>query len=147
MEEEENTQHEAEQWEQVFSRENLLAALEHVQANRGVLGIDGMTVEELPDHLRTHWAGIRGRLERGTYRPSPVKRVEIPKPGGGVRGWESHRAGRFIQQALAQVLSPVFEPAFSEHSHGFRPGRSACDAVQAVTLLSGAKTRHGHQFH
>jgi RNA-directed DNA polymerase len=133
MEERGNTQHEERLWERIFSRDNLLAALERVQENKGAPGIDGMTVEELPDHLRAHWEGIRARLERETYRPSPVKRMEIPKPGGGVR-----RLGiptvldRFIQQAIAQVLGPLFEPTFSEHSYGFRPGRNAHQAVEAA---------------
>ena len=92
-----------------------------------------MTVEDLPDHLRAHWEGIRARLERETYRPSPVKRMEIPKPGGGVRLLGIPTVlDRFIQQAIAQVLSPLFEPTFSEHSYGFRPGRNAHQAVEAA---------------
>lgn len=133
MEETGISQHEANLWEEVFKRENLLAALARVQDNKGAPGIDGMTVEELPDHLRAHWEGIRARLERGTYQPSPVKRVEIPKPGGGIRLLGIPTVlDRFIQQAIAQVLSPVFEPTFSTHSYGFRPGRDAHQAVQAA---------------
>jgi len=129
----EGPQHEAGMWEAIFSRANLLAALKRVQANGGAPGIDGMTVEELPDHLREHWEGIRAKLERGTYVPSPVKRVEIPKPNGGVRQLGIPTVlDRMIQQALHQVLSPVFEPGFSPHSYGFRPGRSAQDAVRAA---------------
>jgi group II intron reverse transcriptase/maturase len=92
-----------------------------------------MKVEELPDHLKEHWQSIRAKLEAGTYRPSPVKRVEIPKPGGGVRKLGIPTVlDRLIQQAMQQVLSEVFEETFSEHSYGFRPGRSAHDAVKAA---------------
>jgi RNA-directed DNA polymerase len=130
---EERPQHEAGEWEQVFSRANLFAALAKVQANGGAAGVDGMTVEALPDHLRAHWEGIRAKLERGNYEPSPVKRVEIPKPSGGMRALGIPTVqDRMIQQALLQVLSPLFEPTFSEHSYGFRPGRSAHDAVKAA---------------
>lgn len=133
MEEAGSTQHEAGQWEQIFRRENLLAALARVQENKGAPGIDGMTVEELADHLRVHWEGIRAKLERGTYRPSPVRQKEIPKPGGGKRILGIPTVvDRFIQQALAQVLSPLYEATFSEHSYGFRPGRSTHDAVEAA---------------
>ena len=92
-----------------------------------------MKVEELPDHLREHWSSIREKLEAGTYQPSPVKRVEIPKPGGGVRllGIPTVQ-DRLIQQAMHQVLVEVYEVTFSEHSYGFRPGRSAHDAVKAA---------------
>ena len=128
------TQHEAEgKWEQIFSRDNLMAALKRVQSNGGAPGVDGMTVEELPDHLRAHWPSIRERLEAGRYETSPVKRVEIPKPGKGRRQLGIPTVqDRFIQQAMHQVLSPQFEPTFSEHSYGFRPGRSAHDAVKAA---------------
>lgn len=133
MEEKGNTQHEGELWEAVFSRENLMTALVRVQANQGAPGIDGMTVEDLPDHLRAHWEGIRAKLERGTYRPAPVRQVEIPKPGGGIRQLGIPTVlDRLIQQALAQALSPLFEAIFSEHSYGFRPGRSAHDAVETA---------------
>ena len=134
MESQERTQHEGEDlWEQIFSRGNLFAALERVKKNGGAPGIDGMTVEELPDHLREHWEGIRAKLDRGTYVPSPVKRVEIPKPKGGVRKLGIPTVlDRMIQQAMQQVLSPVFEPTFSAHSYGFRPGRSAYEAVKAA---------------
>lgn len=128
------TQHEAEgMWEQIFSRDNLMAALKRVQSNGGAPGVDGMTVEELPDHLRVHWPSIREKLEAGRYEPSPVKRVEIPKRGKGRRQLGIPTVqDRFIQQAMHQVLSPQFEPTFSEHSYGFRPGRSAHDAVKAA---------------
>lgn len=133
MEGQAGPQHEAGEWEAIFSRANLLTALAKVEANGGAAGVDGMTVEALPDHLRVHWEGIRAKLERGTYEPSPVKRVEIPKPGGGVRQLGIPTVqDRMIQQAMLQVLSPLFEPTFSEHSYGFRPGRSAHDAVKAA---------------
>jgi group II intron reverse transcriptase/maturase len=128
------TQHEEEGlWEQIFSRENLMRALKRVQSNGGAPGVDGMTVDGLPDHLRAHWPSIREKLEAGRYEPSPVKRVEIPKPGKGRRQLGIPTVqDRFIQQAMHQVLSPQFEPTFSEHSYGFRPGRSAHEAVKAA---------------
>jgi group II intron reverse transcriptase/maturase len=131
--EKEMAQHEGELWRRVFSRENLFAALERVQKNGGAPGVDGMTVEELPDHLQAHWPSIREKLEAGTYRPSPVKRVKIPKAGGGVRKLGIPTVlDRMIQQTLQQVLSEVFEETFSEHSYGFRPGMRAHDAVEAA---------------
>jgi RNA-directed DNA polymerase len=131
--EQEMAQHEEELWGRVFSRENLVAALERVRQNRGAPGVEGMTLEEMPDHLRAHWISIRTKLETGKYRPSPVKRVEISKPGGGQRKLGSPTVlDRKIQQALQQVLSEEFEGTFSEHSYGFRPGRSAHDAVEAA---------------
>jgi group II intron reverse transcriptase/maturase len=120
-------------WEQIFSRDNLMAALKRVQSNGGAPGVDGMTVEELPEHLRAHWPSIREKLEAGRYEPSPVKRVEIPKPGKGKRQLGIPTVlDRLIQQAMHQVLSPEFESTFSEHSYGFRPGRSAHEAVKAA---------------
>jgi len=119
--------------EQVLDRENLLRALKRVKANRGAPGIDGMTVMELPKYLLEAWPAIRKALRAGTYRPQAVRRVEIPKPGGGVRLLGIPTAlDRLIQQALAQVLGPLFDPSFSDHSYGFRPGRSAHQAVQAA---------------
>ena len=128
------TQHEGEGlWERIFSRENLIAALKRVKRNGGAPGVDGMTVEELPEHLKVHWSSIRRKLEAGTYQPSPVKRVGIPKAGGGVRQLGIPTVlDRLIQQAMHQVLSPLFEETFSDHSYGFRPGRSAHDAVRAA---------------
>lgn len=126
-------QHEGGLWEEIFSRPNLFAALERVQKNGGAAGIEGMTVEELPEHLKAHWLSIRDKLEAGTYQPSPVKRVEIPKPNGGVRmlGIPTVQ-DRLIQQAMHQVLSREYEPTFSDHSYGFRRNRSAHDAVEAA---------------
>lgn len=131
MEAQDTSQHEVSLWEQIFSRANLFAALARVQDNKGTAGLDGLSVEELPDHLREHWTGIRAKLDKGTYVPSPVKRVDIPKPNGGTRQLGIPTVlDRLIQQAIHQVLSPIFEPTFSPHSYGFRPGRSAHDAVE-----------------
>jgi group II intron reverse transcriptase/maturase len=131
--EKEMTQHEGGLWAEIFSRPNLFTALERVQRNGGAAGVDGMTVEELPEHLKVHWPSIREKLEAGNYQPSPVKRVEIPKPNGGVRllGIPTVQ-DRLIQQAMHQVLSREYEPTFSEHSYGFRRNRSAHDAVEAA---------------
>ena len=120
-------------WEQVFERKNLFAALKRVEANGGAPGVDGMTVEALRPYLKSHWLEIRAALDAGIYRPSPVRRVEIPKPDGGVRllGIPSV-VDRLIQQATLQVLTPLFDPLFSPHSYGFRPGRRAHDAVKAA---------------
>ena len=114
----------------VCERRNLQAALKRVRKNKGSPGIDGMKVDELADHLREHWPALREQLLAGTYQPSPVKEQRIPKSGGGMRklGIPTVR-DRFIQQALLQVLQPMFDPGFSKHSHGFRPGRRAHDAV------------------
>ena len=116
--------------EEACERENCLQALKRVKSNKGSPGIDGMTVEELPGHLREHWSAIRGQLLNGTYKPQPVKRVEIPKPDGGVRQLGIPTVlDRMVQQAVMQVLQRRWDPEFSEHSHGFRPGRSAHQAV------------------
>jgi group II intron reverse transcriptase/maturase len=117
--------------ERVVSRPNLQAALKRVRKNKGSPGIDGMTVEELPHYLRTHWPALRDQMLAGAYQPSPVKEQQIPKSGGGMRKLGIPTVlDRFIQQALLQVLQPMFDPDFSEHSHGFRPGRRAHDAVR-----------------
>lgn len=126
--------------EAVCERENLKRALRRVKANKGSPGADGMTVEQLPDYLRAHWPQHRAELLQGTYTPSPVRRVEIPKPDGGVRKLGVPTAlDRFVQQAVLQVLQPIFDPTFSAHSYGFRPGRSAHQAVAAAQqhLASG----------
>ncbi len=113
--------------------QNLQAALKRVRSNKGSPGIDGMTVEELPDYLREYWPRIREEVIAGKYQPGAVKRQEIPKSGGGVRELGIPTAlDRFIQQALLQVLQPLFDPSFSKHSYGFRPGRSAHQAVRAA---------------
>lgn len=117
--------------EKVVARENMWAALRRVERNGGAPGVDGITVKSLRDYLRENWAQIRGRLLEGTYRPQPVRRVEIPKPSGGRRMLGIPTVvDRLIQQALLQVLTPVFDPTFTEASYGFRPGRKAHDAVK-----------------
>ncbi|MBF0561580.1 MAG: group II intron reverse transcriptase/maturase [Alphaproteobacteria bacterium] len=116
--------------EMVCEPANIQAALKHVCRNKGAPGADGMAVEDLPAHLETHWPAIRGRLLAGTHRPQPVRRVEIPKPGGGVRKLGIPTAlDRLIQQAVLQVLQPRWDGTFSDNSFGFRPGRSAHQAV------------------
>ena len=116
--------------EQICEQENRRDALKRVQANKGSPGIDGMTVDELPEYLNQHWPTLRNQLLSGTYKPSPVKRVEIPKPDGGVRKLGIPTVlDRFVQQAVQQVLQKQWDPTFSEHSYGFRPGRSAKQAV------------------
>jgi len=116
--------------EEICEQENCKQALARVKANKGSPGIDGMTVEKLPDYLKQHWPEIREQLLSGTYKPQPVKRVEIPKPDGGMRklGIPTAR-DRLIQQMGIQVLQRSWDPTFSEHSYGFRPGRSAHQAV------------------
>src|SRR5881398_316018 len=116
--------------EEVCERENLVRAWKRVRQNKGSPGVDGMTIDDAKDYLREHWPSIRSQLLKGTYQPRPVKRVEIPKPDGGVR-----KLGvpcvvdRLIQQAVLQVLQERWDPTFSGHSYGFRPGRSAHQAV------------------
>jgi len=117
--------------EEVCEWENLKQALQQVKANRGSPGIDGKTVEELPGYLQQHWPVIREQLWNGTYEPKPVRRVEIEKPdGGGMRKLGIPTVlDRFVQQAVMQVLQRQWDPTFSDHSYGFRPGRSAHQAV------------------
>jgi RNA-directed DNA polymerase len=115
----------------VVERENLKRAYARVRRNKGAAGVDGMDVTELGDYLKVHWPRHREELLEGRYQPQPVRKVEIPKPGGGKRTLGIPTAlDRLIQQALHQVLSPVFEAGFSESSYGFRPGRNAGQAVQ-----------------
>jgi RNA-directed DNA polymerase len=117
--------------EQVILPVNLQAAWKRVRKNKGCPGVDGMPVEEWAESLQQHGAELCEQLLSGTYQPQPVKRVEIPKPGGGVRQLGIPTVvDRFIQQALLQVLQPRIDPSVSPHSYGFRPGRSAHDAVQ-----------------
>jgi RNA-directed DNA polymerase len=117
--------------EEVVRRENLKKALKRVCANKGSPGIDGMTVDKLKDYLRAHWPEIREQLLHGQYRPQPVQQVLIPKPGGGTRKLGIPTVvDRFIQQAFLQILNPIYDPTFSPHSYGFRPGRNAHQAVR-----------------
>jgi RNA-directed DNA polymerase len=116
--------------EEVCKRENLREALHRVRSNKGSPGVDGMTVDALAEHLKKHWPTLRTQLLEGTYQPKPVKRVEIPKPDGGTRKLGVPTAqDRFVQQALMQVLQRQWDHTFSEHSYGFRPNRSAHQAV------------------
>lgn len=118
-------------WEAVIARENMQTALKRVESNKGAAGIDGMKVSDLRGYLKAHWLEMRATLESGKYQPSPVRRVEIPKPDGGVRQLGIPTVlDRLIQQAIAQELTPMFEEVFSPHSYGFRPGRSAHQAIQ-----------------
>src|ERR1700726_539833 len=116
--------------EEVCEQENLKAALRQVKANKGSPGVDGMTVGGIKDYLKQHWPAIREQLLNGTYEPRPVRRVEIPKPGGGGRKLGIPTVlDRMVQQAVMQVLQGRWAAELSEHSHGFRPGRSAHQAV------------------
>jgi RNA-directed DNA polymerase len=129
--------------EEVVSSENMQQAWQQVKANKGAPGIDDMTITDYPDFARANWAGIKASLLNGTYTPSPVKRVEIPKDSGGTRPLGIPTVSdRVIQQAIAQVLVPIFDPYFSESSFGFRPGRSAHQAVRKVVDLIGKGYRY-----
>ena len=120
-------------WEDFLSRQNLARALKRVERNAGAPGPDGMTTRELRSWLHAHWPEVRARLDAGTYRPSPVRRVAIPKPSGGTRHLGVPTVlDRLIQQALLQVLVPIFDPHFADESFGFRPGRSAHQAVRSA---------------
>ncbi|RHB51886.1 group II intron reverse transcriptase/maturase [Exiguobacterium sp. AM39-5BH] len=117
--------------EQILSRENLIRALNRVVQNKGSHGVDGMPVQNLRAHVIEHWDTMKVELLSGTYQPQPVRRVEIPKPDGGVRLLGIPTVmDRFIQQAIAQVLSSIYDPTFSDHSYGFRPNRNAHEAVK-----------------
>ncbi|MGG3998094.1 group II intron reverse transcriptase/maturase, partial [Aneurinibacillus thermoaerophilus] len=117
--------------EQLLARDNLLRALKQVERNKGSHGVDGMSVKSLRRYIMDHWHDIRRSIEAGTYEPRPVRRVEIPKPNGGVRQLGIPTVlDRFIQQVIAQILTSVFDPYFSEHSYGFRPSRRGHDAVR-----------------
>jgi RNA-directed DNA polymerase len=119
--------------ERVLSRENVQKAWKRVKANKGAPGIDNMSIDDFPEFAHVQWDSIRDSLLAGTYQPSPVKRVEIPKPTGGTRPLGIPTViDRVIQQAVYQVMMPIFDPDFSEFSYGFRPGRSAHDAVRKV---------------
>jgi RNA-directed DNA polymerase len=129
--------------EQVVERSNVVVAFKKVQKNKGSPGIDGMTVQELKAYLVENWQSLRASLLAGTYQPKLVRRQEIPKSGGGVRQLGIPCAlDRFVQQCILQVLQPRFDPSFSEHSYGFRPGRRAHDAVCAAQKY----IQHGYQW-
>src|SRR3981189_682360 len=116
--------------EEICERANLKEALRQVRGNKGSAGVDRMTVDQLGDYLKQHWPAIRGQLLNGPYEPKPVRRVEIPKPDGGVRKLGIPTVlHRFIQQAMMQVLQRRWNSTFSQHSYGFRPRRSAHHAV------------------
>jgi len=116
--------------EEVLEPSNLRQAVRQVIRNGGSPGVDGMPVQELPEYLRAHWPSLKAQLLSGSYRPQPVRRVEIPKPTGGVRKLGVPTVvDRFLQQALLQVLQRSWDPTFSDHSYGFRPGRSAHQAI------------------
>ena len=131
--EEQRSQSEEATLEKLLDGEQLRAAYRAVKRNAGAPGIDGMTVDALGPHLREHWETIAAKLRAGRYRPAPVRAVDIPKPHGGTRTLGIPTVlDRFVQQAMMQVLTPVFDPEFSAHSYGFRPNRSAHDAVRAA---------------
>lgn len=125
--------------EEVVASANMRRAWKQVKANKGAPGVDGMTLADFPAFAREHWSTIRGRLIDGTYLPQPVRRVMTPKPGGGERALGIPTVvDRLIQQAIAQVLTPIFDPGFSESSFGFRPNRSAHGALK--------ESPHNHTF-
>lgn len=128
---------------QVLARDNLIRALKQVQRNKGAPGIDGVTVEQLPDYLKRYWPVVRQRLAEGTYRPKPVRRVEIPKPDGRMRKLGIPTVvDRLVQQAIAQVLSKQWETHFHDNSYGFRPQRSAHQAIRQAQ----SSIRAGHRW-
>lgn len=117
--------------ERILSRENLIRALKRVERNKGSHGVDDMPVQNLRAHIMEHWTSIREEIREGTYHPKPVRRVEIPKPNGGERKLGIPTVlDRFIQQAIAQILTEEYDPTFSNHSYGFRPNRRGHDAVR-----------------
>jgi RNA-directed DNA polymerase len=127
---------------EVVSRANMLEAYQRVMSNKGSAGVDGMQVPQLKVYLKTNWETIKMELESGTYEPKPVRKVEIPKPGGGNRMLGIPTVvDRLINQAVLQVLSTIWEPTFSDHSYGFRPGRSAADAVHKAQSYQNAGMR------
>ena len=124
----------SEMLEKILSDENIKTACKRVYANKGAGGIDGVTVDELEEHLKENWQSIKQQIRERNYKPQPVLRVEIPKPNGGVRKLGIPTVvDRVIEQAITQVLTPIFEPIFSDNSYGFRPHRSCEQAI--VKLL------------
>lgn len=129
----------------VLRSENLALAWKQVKANQGSAGIDGMAVGDFPAFMQVNWEKIRRKLEDGCYKPSPVRSVSIPKDGGGRRPLGIPTVlDRVIQQAIAQVLTPLYDPTFSEHSHGFRPMRSAHDAIHEMAKEGLGKGKGCH---
>ena len=129
--------------EDVLASDNLARAWKRVKANKGAPGIDGMTIEDFPAHARAHWPAVREQISEGRYQPQAVRRVEIPKPGGGKRMLGIPTVmDRFIQQAVAQVLTPIFDPTFSESSFGWSTRPQCTPGDQA-----GAGDREGRQTH
>jgi RNA-directed DNA polymerase len=128
--------------ERMIERDNMNVAWKQVKGNKGAAGIDGLDIEQSAERIRRDWDRIKAQLLAGTYRPEPVRRVEIPKASGGTRKLGVPTVqDRLIQQAALQVLDPVFEPGFSSHSYGFRPGRSAHQAVLAAQQYQEAGKR------
>lgn len=122
--------------DEILSDENIAKAKKRVYANKGASGIDGVTVQELDQYMEKNWQSIKQKIHERTYKPQPVLRVEIPKPNGGVRKLGIPTVvDRTIEQAIVQIISPIFEPTFSENSYGFRPGRSAGQAIEKVLEL------------
>lgn len=129
--------------EKILSRQNLIDALNKVESNSGAAGIDGVSTEHLRKYVVEHWNEIHGQLMEGTYKPAPVRRVEISKPDGGVRLLGIPTVlDRMLQQAILQVLSPIYDPEFSPNSFGFRPGKRGHDAVRQAQQFM----REGHRF-
>src|SRR2546430_3155364 len=134
--------------EAVVEGENLKQALARVKRNKGAAGIDGMSVDELAAYLKKHWPMIRAQLLEGTYKPQPVRRVEIPKASGGTRPLGIPTVlDRFIQQAVMQVLQADWDGTFSEMSFGFRPGRSAHQAVEQALLVDAKRNKRSSAEH
>lgn len=127
--------------EEEARRENTIRALKRVCAKMGCPGVDGMKVDELKGYLKIHWLDIQEKLLQGEYKPQPVKQVLLPKPGGTRKLGVPSVLDRFIQQALLQVLNPIYDPTFSEYSYGFRPGRNAHQAVRQAKKYIG----EGHE--
>ena len=120
--------------EEILSKDNMTQAYKKVKANKGTSGVDGVGMDEIDDYLKTNWNNIKEEIRSRKYRPQPVRRVEIPKPNGGIRNLGIPTVvDRIIEQAIVQVMTPIVEPHFSEHSYGFRPGRRAQQAI--VELL------------
>ena len=123
----------SEMLERILSDENIRRAKKRVYANKGAGGVDGVTVQELDEYMSRNWESIIQQIRERKYKPQPVLRVEIPKPNGGVRKLGIPTViDRTIEQAITQVLNPIFEPMFSEHSYGFRPHRSCEQAIRKL---------------